>query len=118
MEYGYHQPDVSRACGPGLYAKETPHPVRPFIMVEYEHLLGNSMAALRTTGIRSVPIRRIFRVGSSGICRQGIGKTQCCRRAHLYLWGDYGPPGIPSDKISYAMGSSMRTEGRLLRLLK
>ncbi|HWK06820.1 MAG TPA: glycoside hydrolase family 2 TIM barrel-domain containing protein [Puia sp.] len=82
-----------------VYAKETPHPVRPFIMVEYEHLLGNSMGSFKDYWDTIRTYKKNFQGGFLwDFADKALVKRNAAGELIYTYGGDYGPPGIPSDK--------------------
>ncbi|HEX9509235.1 MAG TPA: glycoside hydrolase family 2 TIM barrel-domain containing protein [Puia sp.] len=83
----------------GAYARETPHPARPFIMVEYEHVLGNSMGSFKDYWDTIRAYKANFQGGFLwDFADKALVKRNAAGELVYTYGGDYGPPGLPSDK--------------------
>ena len=88
-------------CMPNLmvtYAKNNPSPVKPFIMCEYAHAMGNSMGNFKDYWdiIRGNP--KQFQGGFIwDFVDQGLKKVTEKGDTIFAYGGDYGPTGTPSD---------------------
>lgn len=80
------------------YAKDNPHPEKPFIQCEYAHAMGNSLGNFKDYWDIIRSNKHAFQGGfiwdfvDQGLLKVSNGDT-------IYTYGgDYGPADVPSDK--------------------